>query len=248
MHGASAMDLLVSEGIGAYAIDLRGMGSTRRDPSGWTTPEQSVDDVTDVLNYLKSQNVRRPMLIGWSQGALIAQLIAQFRSEIISSVVLYGSIYNPDTEFEQGNKKGKEAPPVVMNTWEGSVSVLSVACGCLLCGGAVWGGARVTGAVAGPWRTGRCPAPSTRRRRPPSAPPPCAQTPGRCRGRASTSSTRSRPALAPRPRSRLARLMSWAASRRCGGASLTRHALCCILTPLTPTPRAGDKCSRGSCQ
>mmetsp|Transcript_1258 Transcript_1258/g.3342 ORF Transcript_1258/g.3342 Transcript_1258/m.3342 type:complete len:205 (+) Transcript_1258:498-1112(+) len=121
MHGASAMDLLVSEGIGAYAIDLRGMGSTRRDPSGWTTPEQSVDDVTDVLNYLKSQNVRRPMLIGWSQGALIAQLIAQFRSEIISSVVLYGSIYNPDTEFEQGNKKGKEAPPVVMNTWEGAM-------------------------------------------------------------------------------------------------------------------------------
>lgn len=115
------MDLLISEGIGAYAIDLRGMGGTRRDPSGWTTPEQSVDDVTDVINFLKSKNIRKPMLVGWSQGALIAQLIAQLRPDMISSVVLYGSIFDPDSQFEQGSKKGMEAPPVVMNTWEGAM-------------------------------------------------------------------------------------------------------------------------------
>jgi pimeloyl-ACP methyl ester carboxylesterase len=90
------MDLLVSKGIAAYAVDLRGMGATSRDTSGWTTPAQSVEDVRDVVDFLAERGILRPVLIGWSQGALIAQIFAQKYASKISSLVLYGSIYNPD--------------------------------------------------------------------------------------------------------------------------------------------------------
>jgi pimeloyl-ACP methyl ester carboxylesterase len=90
------MDLLVSKGIAAYAVDLRGMGATARDDSGWTTPAQSVQDTKDVIDFLAERGILRPVLIGWSQGALIAQIFAQQYPSTISSLVLYGSIYNPD--------------------------------------------------------------------------------------------------------------------------------------------------------
>ena len=96
LFGASTMDLLVSKGIAAYAVDLRGMGATSRDTSGWTTPAQSVEDVRDVVDFLAERGILRPVLIGWSQGALIAQIFAQKYASKISSLVLYGSIYNPD--------------------------------------------------------------------------------------------------------------------------------------------------------
>ena len=98
-YGASTMDLLASKGIASYALDLRGMGETRRDESGWTTPLQSVEDVKDVIDFLKESGVVRPVLVGWSQGALIAQLFAQQYPEKISSVVFYGSVYNPEAKY-----------------------------------------------------------------------------------------------------------------------------------------------------
>jgi pimeloyl-ACP methyl ester carboxylesterase len=90
------MDLLVSKGIAAYAVDFRGLGATARDASGWTTPTQSVEDTNDVIDFLAARGIVRPVLVGWSQGALIAQLFAQQYPSKISSLVLYGSIYNPN--------------------------------------------------------------------------------------------------------------------------------------------------------
>ncbi len=97
--GASTMDLLASKGIASYALDLRGMGETDRDESGWTTPQKSVQDVRDTLMFLKERNIVRPVLVGWSQGALIAQLVAEEYPTIISAVVLYGSIFNPEATY-----------------------------------------------------------------------------------------------------------------------------------------------------
>lgn len=93
------MDLLASKGITSYALDLRGMGETNRDVSGWTTPKKSVEDVRDTLMFLKERDIARPLLVGWSQGALIAQLVAQKYPSLISAVVLYGSIFNPEATF-----------------------------------------------------------------------------------------------------------------------------------------------------
>ena len=36
-----------------------------------------------------------PVVLGWSQGALIAQLVAQKSPSLLSKLVLYGSIYDP---------------------------------------------------------------------------------------------------------------------------------------------------------
>jgi len=36
-----------------------------------------------------------PALLGWSQGALVAQLVAQKSPHLLSKLVLYGSIYDP---------------------------------------------------------------------------------------------------------------------------------------------------------
>ena len=94
--GASMMDLLVSIGISVYAIDLRGVGFTERDPSGWTCPLQSVEDISDVFDYLAAGGIKPPVFVGWSHGALNAQLFAQHHPHKISSLVLYGSVFNPD--------------------------------------------------------------------------------------------------------------------------------------------------------
>ncbi|MFY0540680.1 alpha/beta fold hydrolase [Nannocystis pusilla] len=44
----SLMDNLAAEGLAVYAIDLRGYGSTARDPSGYTDPIQAADDLAAV--------------------------------------------------------------------------------------------------------------------------------------------------------------------------------------------------------
>ena len=38
---------------------------------------------------------KNPALLGWSQGALVAQMVAQKTNNLISKLVLYGSIYDP---------------------------------------------------------------------------------------------------------------------------------------------------------
>ena len=109
------MDLLVSKGISVYAIDLRGMGSTERDPSGWTCPLQSVQDISDVFDFLADRGVFRPVFVGWSHGALIAQLFAQQYPNKMSSLVLYGSVFNPD-DLESMTSESVSAIPAVFAT------------------------------------------------------------------------------------------------------------------------------------
>lgn len=101
--------------IEPYAVDFRGFGGTPRDGAGYVDPDRCAADALSVLNWLtkrysntgggdgenEEDGNRKPALLGWSQGALIAQLVAQRRPETLSKLILYGSIYNPNVVYSR---------------------------------------------------------------------------------------------------------------------------------------------------
>ena len=98
----STMDQLVSKGIRVFAIDLRGFGGTARDESGWLTPYKAVSDIKSVVNWLsREKDVNLPCLLGWSQGGLVAHLFAQRYPSLISSCILYASIYDQKVIYKR---------------------------------------------------------------------------------------------------------------------------------------------------
>ena len=98
--------------IVSYAMDFRGFGGTPRDSSGYAEPLRCVSDAMSVLNWIHKREgggrvdgddggyddgrkagtaagaVPHPALLGWSHGALIAQIIAQRHSDAISKLIL----------------------------------------------------------------------------------------------------------------------------------------------------------------
>lgn len=104
----SVMQSLADRGIAAYAIDLRGYGETPRDPSGYTSPSRSASDVLEVLKWiaLRHPGLDRPALLGWSNGGIVAQMVAQRAPTRVSSVTLFG--FTPDTEY---NIEASPIPP-----------------------------------------------------------------------------------------------------------------------------------------
>jgi pimeloyl-ACP methyl ester carboxylesterase len=123
--GASTMDLLAAHGYQSWAPDFRGLGGTERDTPGWTTPNTCQSDVKAVLDMMAAEGAEKPPLIGWSQGALVAQMVAQQYPDCISHVVLYASIFDPDVVYPppQSGTPGllSEDPPHVDNTMEGAM-------------------------------------------------------------------------------------------------------------------------------
>lgn len=87
----SVMDALVARGYDVYAIDLRGYGATPRDASGWLTPTRAAEDVNAVLDWIHKQSAitERPVLIGWSRGSIVAQLVAETHPDAMSALVLF---------------------------------------------------------------------------------------------------------------------------------------------------------------
>lgn len=79
--GRSVMDYLAARGYDVYALDLRGMGASMPRPSG---PADyfpidilgRVRDAAAVAGYIRNNTGRVPVVIGWSQGGLIAGLLA----------------------------------------------------------------------------------------------------------------------------------------------------------------------------
>jgi pimeloyl-ACP methyl ester carboxylesterase len=112
----SVMQSLADRGIAAYAVDLRGYGETPRDPSGFTTPNRSAADVAAVLRWVASRHASlgRPTLLGWSNGAVVAQHVAQLGQVPLAGVILFG--YTPTPTVSFADEETPDAAPREKNT------------------------------------------------------------------------------------------------------------------------------------
>jgi len=110
----SLMEALYESGLQPYAMDFRGFGGTPNDSTGYVEPNRCVKDAKSVLKWIadrhgvdqdvssgSSKKSEMPVLFGWSQGALVAQLLAQNNSDFISKLILYGSIYDPTVRYNR---------------------------------------------------------------------------------------------------------------------------------------------------
>jgi pimeloyl-ACP methyl ester carboxylesterase len=93
----SVMDSFVNRGYATYAIDLRGYGATPRNSDGWTTPNQSANDVAQVLRWVAQRHpsLNKPALLGWSNGAVVSHLTAQLFPDTFSDLILLGYPRDP---------------------------------------------------------------------------------------------------------------------------------------------------------
>lgn len=107
----SLMDGLVQMGIASFGVDLRGYGETPRDDSGWLTPDRAAADVAGVLEWLVSLDPQapRPWLFGWSGGAMVAQLVAQRRPDLVAGLILFGYPVRPGIDRDPDDLP--EEPP-----------------------------------------------------------------------------------------------------------------------------------------
>ena len=99
----SLMEALDDNKIKVYSMDFRGFGGTPADASGSVGPNRCVEDVESVLHWLAERHgcktPEKISLMGWSQGALVAQLTAQRDKPFISRLILYGSIFDPMVRY-----------------------------------------------------------------------------------------------------------------------------------------------------
>ena len=106
----SLLQALHNNNIQPYAMDFRGFGSTPRSAGGFVEPLRCVADAVSVLNWIRDRHqkhyqmgeegvatnasckgrdvISRPALLGWSHGALIAQITAQRHPELVSKLIL----------------------------------------------------------------------------------------------------------------------------------------------------------------
>lgn len=74
-----------------YALDSRGQG-------GSATPKSFhfADMAQDVVNFIESLSIEKPTLIGFSDGGIIALLVAMKHSELLASIVVCGANLTPN--------------------------------------------------------------------------------------------------------------------------------------------------------
>ncbi len=118
-HSRSLMETFYKVGLQPYAMDFRGFGGTPRDVTNSVIPNRCVMDVECALEYIAKKHSRNkdfdhhlPALMGWSQGALVAQLLAQKSPQTISKLILYGSIFDPMVRYPR--------QPLFVNGTDGS--------------------------------------------------------------------------------------------------------------------------------
>ncbi len=144
----SLMEAMYDAGLQPYAMDFRGFGGTPMDDTKTVIPNQCVLDVEDVLEFISKRHASvgskfiLPTLLGWSQGALVAQLVAQkpLVQQKIAKLILYGSIYDPHLSYPRvplfvnetdagGKGEGDEnenEPRRVKNTFNGAIEDFTV--------------------------------------------------------------------------------------------------------------------------
>ncbi|GKY90955.1 hypothetical protein MPSEU_000068300 [Mayamaea pseudoterrestris] len=130
----SFMEALLAKGLQPYMMDFRGFGGTPYDESNHVEPNRCVEDTTSVLEWIAERHgmthverSQKPSLLGWSQGALIAQLAAQKKSTPISKVILYGSIYDPMVRYpREPLYTSKQNQTTVYNTFDAAVEDFTI--------------------------------------------------------------------------------------------------------------------------
>ncbi|CAJ1970289.1 unnamed protein product [Cylindrotheca closterium] len=129
----SLMELFAENKIKTYAMDFRGFGGTPRDPKGVVEPHRCVEDVESVLAWIMERHETTPergdlSLMGWSQGALVAQLAAQKSHPVFSKLILYGSIYDPTIRYPRQPlfSSSKDEIEEIENTWDGAVEDFTI--------------------------------------------------------------------------------------------------------------------------
>lgn len=115
----SLMEALLTMGLQPYTMDFRGFGGTHPDETGHVEPYRCVHDCENVLEWISARHgllpEEPPALLGWSQGALVAQLAAQKAHPVLSKVILYGSIYDPLVRYPR-EPLYRLSPPVAEQT------------------------------------------------------------------------------------------------------------------------------------
>jgi pimeloyl-ACP methyl ester carboxylesterase len=91
----SVMQALNERGYTTYALDMRGYGASPRDASGWLTPDRAAADLVGVLRWIAAREQRKPIVLGWSYGALVSQLTVQTHPELASDLILLGYPRDP---------------------------------------------------------------------------------------------------------------------------------------------------------
>jgi pimeloyl-ACP methyl ester carboxylesterase len=83
----SVMDYLAEKGYDAYALDLRGMGSSDH-PADYSTIDilNRVQDAAAVATYIVASTGRIPVVAGWSQGGVITGLLAASAPQLVAGV------------------------------------------------------------------------------------------------------------------------------------------------------------------
>jgi pimeloyl-ACP methyl ester carboxylesterase len=136
----SLMEALLAKGLQPYAMDFRGFGGTPHDETGYVEPKQCVNDAETVLKWISERhglvdggdghdNSEPPCLFGWSQGAMIAQLLAQTSaSKLISKLILYGSIADPLIRYPRDPlyTLGKPNRTVIENQYDDAIEDFTV--------------------------------------------------------------------------------------------------------------------------
>jgi len=100
-------DALSRRGIAVLRMDDRGCGCSGGGPPESATTAERADDIRAGISYLKDRkeiNGRRIGLIGWSEGAIIAPMIAVTDSSIIAVVLMAGTATKGDViaDFQDG--------------------------------------------------------------------------------------------------------------------------------------------------
>jgi pimeloyl-ACP methyl ester carboxylesterase len=118
----SILQALADKGYAAYAIDLRGYGSTPRNANGWNTPEQGANDIAAALRFIHQRHpqLEKPVLLGWSMGSLLSHLTAQTYPDALSALILYG--YPRDPASTAASPPSPANPPREVNTKERAAS------------------------------------------------------------------------------------------------------------------------------
>lgn len=85
----SMMDALVARGLGAVTFALRGYGASDspQDPLTVDT-DAAIEDLADVVDWIKTQGYSQPHLLGWSWGGRIAARYGEQNSDRVARMVL----------------------------------------------------------------------------------------------------------------------------------------------------------------